>query len=582
MVCASGLEWGREPEERGDFENWQVRTKSRDTGKAYFSMLFFIRLHVPMSLIGFLLRASWKIVAIAAFAGFLSGACSALLIALINYTVSGAADGAYSTVQLLQTFVGLTIASLLSSFLSRVLLVSLSQTAIYRLRLRLSQWILACPLRHLEELGANRLLATLTDDVQSISNVVFAIPFLCIDLTLILGCLVYLGWLSWTVLLVTVLFLVLAIAAIQVLLNRSARLLTLAREEQDRLFKHFRAITDGIKELKLHRDRRDSFVTQELEVSAQSSRNYRVKSLTILAIASSLGELLFFAILGLLVFGLPLVTAMTPAVLSGYVLTLTYVIRPIQNILEVLPGLSQAGIALRKIDRLGLALASRSEILTASEQRPAEFKSIQLCQVTHTYAKEEDSFTLGAIDLVLHPGELVFIVGGNGSGKSTLAKLITGLYRPEAGEIYLDGNAVTDENQEDYRQLFATVFSDFFLFEKLMGIRLQDLDAEAFKYLQQLHLDQKVTVNSGVLSTIDLSQGQRKRLALLTAYLEDRPVYLFDEWAADQDPFFREVFYQQILPDLRQRGKLVLVISHDDRYFQMGDRIIKLDYGKLV
>jgi putative pyoverdin transport system ATP-binding/permease protein len=535
-----------------------------------------------MSLIGFLLRASWKTVTIAALAGFLSGACSALLIALINYTVSGAAGGSHSTQQLLQWFVGLAIAALLSSFVSRILLIRLSQTAIYKLRLRISQWILACPLRHLEELGANRLLATLTDDVQSISNAVFAIPFLCIDLTLIVGCLVYLGWLSWTVLLVTVIFLTLAIAAIQTLLNRSSRLLSVARDQQDRLFKHFRAITDGIKELKLHRDRRESFFTQELQGTAQSSRNYRVKSLSILAIASSLGELLFFAILGLLVFGLPLITAITPAVLSGYVLTLTYVIRPIQNILEVLPGLSQAGIALRKIDRLGLSLASRSEILTLPEGFPTAFKSIQLCQVSHTYARDEDSFTLGAIDLVLHPGELVFIVGGNGSGKSTLAKLITGLYIPEAGEIYLDGNKVTAENREAYRQLFATVFSDFFLFERLMGIRLQDLDAEALKYLHQLQLDQKVSINSGVLSTIDLSQGQRKRLALLTAYLDDRPIYVFDEWAADQDPFFREVFYQQILSDLRQRGKLVIVISHDDRYFHLGDRVIKLDYGKLV
>jgi putative pyoverdin transport system ATP-binding/permease protein len=534
-----------------------------------------------MSLIGFLLRASWKTVAIAAFAGFLSGACSALLIALINYTISGSGES-LSTVQLLQVFVGLAIVALFSSFISRILLIHLSQTAIFKLRLRLSQWILACPLRHLEELGANRLLATLTDDVQSISNAVFAIPFLCIDLTLILGCLVYLGWLSWTVLVVTVIFLGVAIASIQILLNRSSRMLAFAREEQDRLFKLFRAITDGIKELKLHRDRRDAFVTGELQVSAQTSRDFRVKSMSILAIASSLGELMFFTILGLLVFGLPMVTAMPPAVLSGYVLTLTYVTRPIQNILELLPGLSQAGVALRKIDRLGLSLASRSEILTLSEPLPTAFRSIQLCQVSHTYAREEDSFTLGAIDLVLHPGELIFIVGGNGSGKSTLAKLITGLYIPEAGEIYLNGNAVTAENREGYRQLFATVFSDFFLFEKLIGIRLQDLDGEALKYLQQLQLDQKVRVNSGILSTIDLSQGQRKRLALLTAYLEDRPVYLFDEWAADQDPFFRKVFYQQILPDLRRRGKLVIVISHDDRYFDLGDRIIKLDYGKLV
>jgi putative pyoverdin transport system ATP-binding/permease protein len=537
-----------------------------------------------MSLIGFLLRTSWPTMVVASLAGFISGACSALLIALINYSIS--TSGYVSTQQLLLSFMGLAIAALFTSFLSRFLLISLSQTAVLQLRLRLSQWILASPLRHLEELGANRLLATLTDDIQAISNAVFNIPFLCIDLTLIAGCLVYLGWLSWSVLLVTVILMALAIGAVQFLLGRSSKLMLLAREEQDRLFKHFRAITDGTKELKLNRDRRRTFLKKELKVTAQSSRDLRVTSLTVLAIASSLGELLLFVILGLLVFGLPWVTAMPPLILSGYVITLTYITRPIQSILEMLPGLTQASIALRKVDTLGLSLASRAEPETdpATDPCPTAFQSIQMCGLYHTYVKagEDHPFTLGPIDLVLHPGELVFVVGGNGSGKSTLAKLITGLYSPESGEIYLDGEPVTATNRDAYRQLFAAVFVDFFLFERLMGIRLQDLDVEALRYLQQLQLDRKVKVNSGVLSTTDLSQGQRKRLALLTAYLEDRPVYVFDEWAADQDPFFREVFYQQILPDLKQRGKLVLVISHDDRYFELGDRILKLDYGKLV
>ena len=190
--------------------------------------------------------------------------------------------------------------------------------------------------------------------------------------------------------------------------------------------------------------------------------------------------------------------------------------------------------------------------------------------------------TVPPIDLTLSPGELVFIVGGNGSGKSTLAKLITGLYVPDAGEILLDGILVDDRNRELYRQLFSTVFADFYLFERLLGLGLQDLDAQAKTYLEQLQLTHKVTIENGKLSTTALSQGQRKRLALLTAYLEDRPIYLFDEWAADQDPFFREIFYQQLLPELKQRGKAVLVISHDDRYFHLADRLLKLDYGQIV
>jgi putative pyoverdin transport system ATP-binding/permease protein len=156
------------------------------------------------------------------------------------------------------------------------------------------------------------------------------------------------------------------------------------------------------------------------------------------------------------------------------------------------------------------------------------------------------------------------------------------LYIPSAGQIRLDGRAIDDQNRESYRQLFSTVFADFYLFDRMLGIRLEDSDAKAQSYLEQLQLTHKVEVRDGKLSTTALSQGQRKRLALLTAYLEDRPVYLFDEWAADQDPFFREVFYKQLLPELKQRGKSVLVISHDDRYFHLADRLMKLDYGKVV
>jgi putative pyoverdin transport system ATP-binding/permease protein len=179
------------------------------------------------------------------------------------------------------------------------------------------------------------------------------------------------------------------------------------------------------------------------------------------------------------------------------------------------------------------------------------------------------------------PGELIFITGGNGSGKTTLVKLLTGLYVPESGEIRLDGEAVTDCNQVYYRRHFSVVFSDFYLFESLLGLQAPELDARARDYLVQLQLDQKVHVKDGKFSTVELSQGQRKRLALLTTYLEDRAIYVFDEWAADQDPFFKEVFYLKLLPELKAKGKTVLVISHDDRYYYVADRLIKLNYGQM-
>ena len=194
----------------------------------------------------------------------------------------------------------------------------------------------------------------------------------------------------------------------------------------------------------------------------------------------------------------------------------------------------------------------------------------------------DTAFTMGPIDLVFHPGELVFVVGGNGSGKTTFAKVLTSLYPLDRGELRLDGELVSDANRERYRQLFSVVFQDFHLFPKLLGTRDSDLDEHAAEYLKRLQMDHKVQVKDGYLSTTDLSQGQRKRLALLAAYLEDRPFYVFDEWAADQDPQFKDIFYTRVLPELRDRGKTVLVITHDDRYVHVADRCVKLEDGKLL
>jgi len=538
-----------------------------------------------MNLIEFLLKASWKSVLAAAITGSISGIGSAGAIALINHSIGQISPTQpQAPPQLLWGFLGLVTVALTTTLISQFLLAQLAQDAIYKLRLRISGWILASPLRHLEELGSSRLLATLTEDIQAISSGVFSIPTLCVNAAIVIASLAYLGWLSMWVLLGTLVFMGLSISLVQVLIDRAVRSFTAAREENDALMQHFQAITNGIKELKLHFQRREDFVQEDLQTTAATLREYRIGSQRAIALSGGVGELSFFVLLGLLVYGLPQIQTVSAELLSGYVLTISYLMRPIGNTLAILPSLTQAGVALRKIDTLGLSLASRAETLARIGTTDRQFKQIEIRQATHSYqlAGQENTFTLGPVDLTLYPGELVFIVGGNGSGKSTLAKLITGLYVPDAGEILLDGILVDDRNRELYRQLFSTVFADFYLFDRLLGLGLQDLDAQAKTYLEQLQLTHKVTIENGKLSTTALSQGQRKRLALLTAYLEDRPIYLFDEWAADQDPFFREIFYQQLLPELKQRGKAVLVISHDDRYFHLADRLLKLDYGQIV
>jgi putative ATP-binding cassette transporter len=212
------------------------------------------------------------------------------------------------------------------------------------------------------------------------------------------------------------------------------------------------------------------------------------------------------------------------------------------------------------------------------------WRELRFASVLHAYRREGEpmDFVLGPLTLTFAPGEIVFIIGGNGSGKTTFIKLLTGLYAPEAGTILLDGRAVTLDTSDAYRQHFSVVFADFFLFDELLGLTTPTIDDQARRYLDRLKLADKVRIENGRLSTIELSQGQRKRLALLTAYLEDRPVYVFDEWAADQDPYFKNIFYLQLLPELKAQGKTIFVISHDERYYHLADRTIKLEDGQVV
>jgi putative ATP-binding cassette transporter len=361
-----------------------------------------------------------------------------------------------------------------------------------------------------------------------------------------------------------------------------------ARRDQDKLFKHLRALTDGAKELKLHADRRRMFFDQVLHETAISVERHNVGGHVVFGAAMSWATLVFFVQIGLLLFVVPRLGVVAPSALDGAILTLLYALVPLEVIGSITPALGRANVALINIRSLGLALPEKSiepdsASAASAGQARARMQAIELDGVTHTYRHDKDDavFTLGPLNLTIRPGELVFVVGGNGSGKTTLAKLIAGLYAPEQGTVRLDGQAVTDATRDDYRQQFSAVFSDFFLFDRLLGFDAEGLDARAASYLSMLQLQNKVKVANGALSTIELSQGQRKRLALLNAYLEQRPVCIFDEWAADQDSTFKDVFYRTLLPDLKASGRTVIVISHDDRYYSLADRIVKLDSGQI-
>jgi putative ATP-binding cassette transporter len=527
---------------------------------------------------------SWRgTMAVMVVAALLSGACNAGLIASVNHALT---TTGHTPRMAIIAFVGLGLGRLLTSVFSQLVSVRFSERAIARLRRDLVRAILAAPLRQLEELGIGRLFVALTDDVYHVAQALLGLPIIAVNLALLAGGAFYLGYLSWQVLCGLIGLVILGAAGYRLFIHGAFRSLSQAREEEDKLFGHFRALTEGIKELKMHRRRRRLFLSQDIDRSTQCYQNHNIRAENCFIVAQHWSHLLFYSLIGIILFLLPSLGTLRTETLSGYVITTLYLMGPLAGVLGSFSLFGRANVALRKIDQLDVRLVSN-----VTERSPDggsaevdDFKQLELIGVSHSYydEKDENRFVVGPLNLEFRPGEVVFIVGGNGSGKSTLAKIVVGLYPPETGEIRLDGTLITDANRDDFRQRFSTVFSDFYVFERLAGRSTTQLDKEAADYLIRLKLENKVKVAHGTLSRTNLSQGQRKRLALLAAYLENRPIYLFDEWASDQDPQFKEIFYRRLLPDLKARGKAVVAITHDDRYFHLADRIIKLDYGQVV
>jgi putative ATP-binding cassette transporter len=543
------------------------------------------RREFQMEIVKFFLKHSRSTVVLGLVAGIFSGACNAALLAVINALLK---HGGFSSMKLVLAFVGLCFTLPLSRFTSEILLNNLGQDSLYSLRVQISRQALAAPLRHLEQIGAHCVMAVLTDDLPMIANTALILPLLCLNATVVLGCLLFIGLLSWKMLGIISVFMAVGIAGYQFPALRAQAIFRKARKDGNTLLKHFQALLYGSKELKLHRDRRNAFFARLLDATASSFRDHNKTAMKVYTASATWGQTLVFVVVGLIVLVFPTSQGLSREALTGCTLALLYLMMPLQVIMNMAPTLARANVAVKNVRELGFQLSLEKDTAPDEAHGTARenWRTLQFKAVMHSYRREDDleNFSLGPINVHFLRGELVFITGGNGSGKTTFVKLLTGLYAPEQGEVSIDGRIDTahPQQREEYREHFSAVFSDFFLFDQLLGLSDTVIADSADGYLKQLKLDHKVKVEKGTLSTTELSQGQRKRLALLTAYLEDRSIYVFDEWAADQDPYFKEIFYLQFLPELKARGKTAFVISHDDRYYHVADRIIKFDEGQIV
>ncbi|WJF91895.1 cyclic peptide export ABC transporter [Paraburkholderia bonniea] len=563
-----------------------------------------------------LLRRSRGTLALALMACVANGASSVLLVATLNQALS-APSAANSSLAL--RFAACAVIALLARILSGVLFAGLSQDTMSQMRRHAAERVAAAELRDVERVGAAPVQSILTDDATNVSMLFFALPNIVMHGSIVVGCLAYLAWLSWPVCLLALSAIVIGSLGYRLGDIRALAALEAAGHAQDRLFGYLGSLFAGAKELKLHRARAAQFVDGQLGAAIAEVRDHRRRAFIAYAVGVGWIVFLFYVFLGLATFWPTMGTHASPQAAASYVIVFLFLLIPLDGLLNNLPTVNAARVSLERIETVLAefdppALAASAASVTSATStvtsgpthgsnssnsrtnsaaevtRSAEFSTLTLRGVTHAYFHERDErmFRIGPINLTFKPGELVFIVGGNGSGKTTLAKVITGLYEPEEGVIEVDGITLPASGRAQYRERFSTVFNDFHLFDALLGIvdpteaSRASADARANALLAQLALEHKVQVVDGRFSTRALSTGQRKRLALVVAYLEDRPFYLFDEWAADQDPAFKAVFYEQLLPELRARGKTVVVVTHDDRYFTLADRVLKLDNGTIV
>lgn len=528
----------------------------------------------------------------AAFIGVLvaSIASAALGIGVIAFINQRLIETAANPLAAMPQFFGLIVLLLLVSLIAQLGLTVLGHQFVFDLRSRLVKRIMDTDIERIEALGSAPLLASLSADIRNVTIAFVRLPELVQGTILTVASIGYLGWLSPQILLVTAVWIGFTMAVGAWLVQRVYHHLWHVREAEDALQQNYETVIGGRKELGLNRDRARQIFDDIYRTNAQRYRHHIIRSDTFHLSANNWANIMMLGAIGVVFFLANGLGWASSSVAATYALTILFLRTPMIQAIGALPTLINAQVAFDKLDALTLADYAPRFDTPAPIKR--EWKTIELRDVTFAYGHAEDDghhkddqpggFGIGPINLTLHRGELVFLIGGNGSGKTTLARLLTGLYQPVSGEIRIDDVPVRVCDRAAYRRLFAAVFTDFHLFDRLLGADGAPA-GQAFidDWRGRLGLTDKLALDGARILDTRLSQGQRKRVALMLALAESRDVLLLDEWAADQDPQFRRVFYRELLPAFRERGHTVFAISHDDSYFEHADRLLEMRNGQL-
>ncbi|MGB5978791.1 MAG: cyclic peptide export ABC transporter [Cyclobacteriaceae bacterium] len=462
----------------------------------------------------------------------------------------------------------------------QIQLIRLTRGLIYDLNVRLIDKVFSTSFQNFEKIERGRIYATFNDDINIIGQSTNVILTLITSIITALGAFIYLATIAdWAT--AIVLGLIVSLATLYYFVGQSTnKYYEKARDSRTVFMNLFNGMVDGFKELSLHRNKKVEY-KDEISESAGEFRDRISHADVSFVNAFLVGESLLVILLGFVAFGMKEIFPELPySALISFVVILLYLINPINGILGSVPQILRLKVSWKRVNQFIGEIPANVVLPDAAITESQSVEKMETVDLEYNYYGDggDRVFGIGPINLSIDRGMILFIIGGNGSGKTTLAKMLTGLYSPESGHIEIDGNTVSNsELSENY----STVFANPYLFNKLYNVQVEKKQQEIDKYLKLLNLDHKVRIENGEYSTINLSGGQRKRLALLQCYLEDRPIYLFDEWAADQDPEYRHFFYRTLLPEMRKAGKIIIAITHDDHYFDVADKVMKMDQGKL-
>ena len=464
---------------------------------------------------------------------------------------------------------------------AQVQLARIGQNFVFQMQTQLVKRIMDSHEEQIQLIGKPKILASLSSDIRNLSFSFTRLPELVQGALFVLACCVYMMVLSAKLFAITLAMMLLMVAGTHFVVQRQYASFRQMRHSEDEIQRHYETSLNGHKELALNRHRAERFYQQEVLPTAAERRDTHIRADAYNAISGNWGNSIMLTTIGIIYYLANYHGWASPTDAAVISMTLLFMRAPINATVSAYPVLMQSKVALQALADLGLA--DYTTTFHSPFRLPENWQTIRLENVTYAYPQQGgQTFALQPVNLTLHRGETLFLIGGNGSGKSTLSMLLAGLYTPASGKIFVDDIEITAENRPAYRQLFASVFTDFHIFEQLVdGIGADVAQAQIDHWLAHLQLDEKVKIEHNRILNRKLSQGQKKRLGLLAAALENRSIIILDEWAADQDPQFRRIFYEQLLPLLKQSGSTVFAISHDDKYFHHAERIISMKQGVL-